>query len=264
MDNKNKSVALITGASTGIGFDLAKLFAKDKWELVLVARNKSKLEEVAKELETANATKVHIFACDLSQKEAVQELFHFTKDRNLFVEVLVNNAGFGISGNFSENSLEDELNMIDLNIHSLVHLTKIYCRDMIANKKGRILNVASTAAFQPGPFMSNYYATKAYVLSFSEGIREELLGSGVSVSVLCPGPTVTEFQKRAKMGNEKLLKGPLAMDSMTVAKQGYAGLMSGKAIIISGIINWLMAESIRFTPRFLARKIVGFVNKKLK
>ncbi|MDX1957624.1 MAG: SDR family oxidoreductase [Leptospiraceae bacterium] len=264
MDSQSKRVALITGASTGIGYDLAKIFAKEKWDLVLVARNKSKLEEVSKEIENEFKVTVNIFPADLSLNESVEELYHFTKDRNLFVEVLVNNAGFGKAGEFISNSLEDELGMIDLNIRSLVHLTKLYTRDMIANKKGKILNVASTASFQPGPFMSNYYATKSYVLHFSEGLYEELKPKGITVTTLCPGPTRTEFQARAEMGNEKLVKGFLAMDSYPVALLGYKGLMSGKPIVIAGFINSMMATSIRFTPRFMVRKLLGYVNRKAK
>jgi len=168
----------------------------------------------------------------------------------------VNNAGFGVFGKFSENSLAEELNTMQLNMTALVLLTKLYISGMIAARSGKIMNVASTAAFQPGPLMAVYYATKSFVLSFSEAIANELEGTGVTVTALCPGPTATEFQTRAQMQNSGLVKGRKMMDARTVAEAGYRAMMSGKTVVIPGLGNKLLAQSIRFSPRRLVTKIV--------
>jgi short-subunit dehydrogenase len=190
--------ALITGASAGIGLELARVFAKHGYGLALVARNQKRLEEIAAELKPAA---VQVIAMDLSLPDAPQELHRLVPK----VDVLVNNAGFGVYGKFAANSLPEELNMMQLNMTALVILTKLYLAGMLAARSGRIMNVASTAAFQPGPLMAIYYATKAFVLSFSEAIANELEGTGVTVTALCPGPTATEFQERGKMQNSGLV-----------------------------------------------------------
>lgn len=241
--------ALITGASTGIGLELARMFAREGYSLVLVARDRARLEKLAAELRPAS---VHVIAKDLSQPDVPQEI-HRQVPR---VDVLVNNAGFSDFGKFAETSLSEELKMIQVNMTAPVILTKLYLSGMIAARSGRIMNVASTAAFQPGPLMAVYYASKAFLLSFSEAIANELEGTGVTVTALCPGPTATEFQERAKMQDSGLVKGKKIMDAQTVAEAGYRGLMAGKTIVIPGLKNKLLAQSIRISPRSMVTKTV--------
>lgn len=259
-----KGVVLITGASVGIGYELAKLFAKDKRDLLLIARNVKKLEEVAKELKAISPIQVYTFACDLANPESPKKIFGFTQKENLFVETLVNNAGFGSNGYFHELPIQDELNMIQVNITSLVHLTRLYLPEMVQKKQGSILNVASTAAFQPGPFMSNYYATKAYVLHFTEGLAEEVKPFGIQVSALCPGPTHTEFQKRANLNESLLFKTPFTMSAEEVAKSGYEAFKKGKVIHITGVMNKFLSKAVALSPRSLIRTITGTLNKTAK
>jgi short-subunit dehydrogenase len=247
--------ALITGASTGIGYELARLLARDKYRLVLVSRNRARLEQRAKELHQLGSPDVRIIARDLAELEAPDEIFAETERAGLRIDVLVNNAGFGVRGPFAKTNLDDELEMMQLNVVALVHLTKLYLPQMLARKSGRILQVASTAGFQPGPFMAVYYATKAFVLSFSEAIYEELRGTGVTVTCLCPGATETEFADRAGMRSSKLFQ-MRVMDARSVATQGYRGMLAGKPLVITGARNWLVAQSVRFSPRWLVRKIV--------
>src|SRR5712692_6004686 len=185
------STALITGASGGIGYELAKLFARDSYNLVLVARSADKLAQLAAELEKAYQIRATVVAVDLAQPDGPEQVFAATQKAAIEVDVLVNNAGFGQFGFYVETDLQEELQQIQLNIASLTHLTKLYVRPMVERRHGRILNVASTAAFQPGPLMAVYYATKAYVLSFSAALSNELQGTGVSVTALCPGPTAS-------------------------------------------------------------------------
>ena len=255
----SQRTALITGASFGIGLELARIFAREGYNLVLVARTADRLRQVASELEKANGTRSLILASDLAAPGAAAYVHDQTTRAELAVDVLVNNAGFGQFGLFAENDLEECLQQIQLNITTLTHLTRLYLPDMLARKSGRILNVASTAAFQAGPLMSVYYATKAYVLHFSEGIANELQGTGVTVTCLCPGPTVTEFHKRANMLTSRMLQFG-AMDARTVAEDGYRGLMAGKPVVISGFRNWLVAQSVRFSPR----RLVTAVARKLQ
>ena len=245
---------LITGASGGIGYELAKLFARNHHNLVLVARSADKLRQLASELEKAHGTRSLILATDLTEPGASAYVLDQTTRADLQVDVLVNNAGFGQYGMFADNDLEECLRQIQLNVTTLTHLTHLYLPAMIARKTGRILNVASTAAFQPGPLMAVYFATKAYVLHFSEALANELRGSGVTVTCLCPGATATEFHKRANATGQRLLKFG-AMDARTVAEDGYRALMAGKPVVISGFKNWLLAQSVRFSPRRLVTAI---------
>lgn len=240
--------ALITGASGGIGSELAKLFAKDKYNLVLVARSGARLVQFADELETQFGVSVRTVPLDLSLPEAPQELFDELQRGGIVVDVLVNNAGFGKLGEFAKIPWEDSLGQIQLNITALTNLTRLFLGPMLERRSGRILNVASTAAFQAGPLMSVYYATKAYVLLFSEGLASELRGTGVSVTCLCPGPTDTQFQKRSGVESARLFKAGV-MDAKTVARTGYRGLLKGRTVVIAGLRNRLIAESIRFAPR---------------
>jgi short-subunit dehydrogenase len=191
--------ALITGASTGIGFEFAKLFAADGYNLVLIARDEQKLREIAGSLPSKFNISVKIYPKDLSVTGDIEKLVRQIREDVGTIEVLVNNAGFGLSGAFVDTDLARELEMIQLNVVSLVIFTKLWAKEMVQRKGGKILNVASTAAFQPGPLMAIYYATKAFVLSFSEALAEELKERGVTITALCPGPTATQFSKRAEL-----------------------------------------------------------------
>jgi uncharacterized protein len=251
--------ALITGASGGIGYELAKLFAKDHYNVVLVARSAPKLTQFADELQRQFSVSAKAVPLDLTAVAAPQFLFDQLQREGIMVDVLVNNAGYGVLGEFSKVSVDESLGQIQLNIIALTHLTKLFLGPMIERHSGKIMNVASTAGFQPGPLMTVYYASKAYVISFSEGLANELKGSGVTVTCLCPGPTETSLQERAGMENTRLVKSLRPMDAKTVARDGYRGLMAGKTLVISGFRNWLVAESVRFSPR----KLVTAVSRKL-
>ena len=255
----DRKTALITGASSGIGLELARIFARENHHLVLVARRADKLRQLAAELEKAHGTRSLILAVDLTEPGASAYVLDQTTRADVTVDVLVNNAGFGQYGPFAQSDLEECLRQIQLNVTTLTHLTRLYLPGMIERGSGRVLNVASTAAFQAGPLMAVYYATKAYVLHFSEAIANELQGSGVTVTCLCPGPTTTEFHKRANMMNSRLLQFG-SMDARTVAEDGYRALMSGKPVVISGFKNWLLAQSVRFSPR----QMVTAVARKLQ
>ena len=259
MPTPDRKTALITGASFGIGLEFARIFAREGYNLVLVARSADKLRQLASELEKAHGTRSLILATDLTEPGAPAYILDQTTRAGIHVDVLVNNAGFGQYGMFIENDLEECLRQIQLNVTALTHLTRLYLPAMIERAKierdgGRILNVASTAAFQPGPLMAVYYATKAYVLHLSEAIANELAETGVTVTCLCPGPTATEFQKRANISGIRLTKYG-TMDARTVAEDGYRGLMAGKPVVISGLKNWLVAQSVRFAPRSMVAAI---------
>jgi len=255
--------ALITGASTGIGFELSHIFAQEGYNLIIVARNEIRLKNLAKEIEKKYGNKVAVMAQDLSKANSPEELYQKVKKAKLNVDILVNNAGFATYGKFASTDLNVELEMIQVNITTLTHLSKLFLRDMVKQNSGKILNVASTAAFQPGPLMAVYFATKAYVLSFSQALQNELTGTAISVSALCPGPTATQFSERAKMGKSKLFQNQI-MDAKTVAQQGFEGLMKNKAIIIPGFKNRLLVFSERFTPRSLVIKLVRKIQEEEK
>lgn len=255
-----KKTALITGASVGIGLEFCKLFARDGYDLVLVARSQDKLEQLAKSLREEFKITAQVIAKDLAKADSAQSLFDETQAKGIQIDVLVNNAGIGTSGKFTDLDLEGELNMIQLNVTSLVSLCHLFGKEMSKNKQGKILNVASTASFQPGPFMANYYASKSYVLLFSEALHEELSKDGVSVTALCPGPTATDFFTAADMTSTNLAKSPLIMPANKVARIGYDALNKGKAVVVSGWMNWLMAQSVRISPRFVIRKVVSYLN----
>jgi short-subunit dehydrogenase len=258
-----RKTALITGASGGIGYELAKLFANDGYNLVLVARNATKLAEFSAELEKQFAVSVKPAPLDLTSGPAPQFLFDQLQREGIVVNVLVNNAGYGKYGEFSEIKLEEALGQIQLNIIALTALTKLFLVPMVAQHSGKIMNVASTAGFQPGPLMAVYYASKAYVISFSEALANELNGSGVTVTCLCPGPTETGFAARAENDQSRLFKQLGAMDVKTVARDGYRGLMKGKTLVISGLRNWMVAESVRIAPRKVATAISRWVSEKV-
>lgn len=257
-----EQTALITGASGGIGYELAKLFARDGYNLVLVARSEEKLTQIAQEFTEQFKVKVEIIVKDLSLATAPAEIFTKVQQAGIKVDVLVNNAGFGTYGFFHETDLKTELEMLQVNVVSLTHLTKLFLKDMVKQGYGKILNVSSSAAFQPGPLLAVYFATKAYVLSFSEAIANELEGTGVSVTVVCPGTTASGFQQRAAMEESKLVTSQNVMDAETVAKISYQGLMANKTLVVPGIKNKLLAEAVRFTPRKMVVKIARSMNSK--
>ena len=250
--------ALITGASSGIGLELARTFARHKHDVVLVARQEARLVELAQEL-TGQGVRAHVIAADLSLPGAAASLVDRVHADRLQVDILVNNAGFGLFGAFAETALETELQMIQLNIAVVTELTKRFLPAMLARRSGRILNLASTAAFLPGPLMSVYYATKAYVLSFTDALANELEGTGVSITALCPGPTASGFQAAAHLEKSKLMAGKRLPSSQEVAEFGYDALMSGTPIAIPGMLNKLTAAVPRFFPRAVVRRMVRSV-----
>jgi short-subunit dehydrogenase len=251
-----RQTALITGASGGIGLELARLFAAGGYDLVLVARSAAKLEELAGELRKHGGA-VGVLVKDLAKPESPEEVFRELEAAGIAVDVLVNNAGFATYGPFVEIDLGRELEELQLNVVTLTHLTKKLLPGMLARRRGGVLNLASTAGFQPGPLMAVYYATKAYVISFSEALAEELSGTGVTVTALCPGPTATGFQRRAGLEDSKLFSGMLQVaDAAAVARAGYEGFRAGKRIVIPGLINKLGVQSIRVSPRALITKMV--------
>ncbi len=245
--------ALVTGASTGIGYELAKLLARDGYELFLVARNSPKLDAAARELK---ATPV---PADLATGDGAGQVFAALN--GTVPDILINNAGFGMVGPFAEQDAKTHLDMIQVNITSLVELTRLVLPGMVARRSGRIMNVASTAAFQPGPLMAVYYASKAFVLSFTEAISEEVRRQGVTVTALCPGPTATEFGARARMEQTKLFKGGMkVMSGAEVARLGYAAMLKGKAVAITGLPNRLGVQGLRLAPLAWVRRIVYGLN----
>jgi short-subunit dehydrogenase len=254
---------LITGASGGIGYELAKLFARDHHDLVLVARSADKLGQVATELRAHGVT-VKTIALDLATHPAPKFLFDQLQSDGTTIDILVNNAGYGSFGDFAQMPEPEILGQLDLNIRALTELTRLILPAMIARRSGRILNVASTAGFQPGPLMAVYYASKAYVVSFSEAIANELRNSGVTVTCFCPGATHTGFAARAGIEKSRLFKTLGAMSAEKVALDGYRALMEGRTLAISGTHNWLVAQSTRFAPRKLVTAISRWVAEKVE
>jgi short-subunit dehydrogenase len=256
------ATALITGASNGIGLELAKVHASKGGDLVLVARNILKLDELKSELERKYKIKVYTIGKDLSAQNAAQEVYDETKKQNIQIDYLVNNAGFGDFGMFAETDWNKELLMINLNITTLTQFTKLYLQDMVARKSGKIMNVASTAAFQSGPTMAVYYATKAYVWSFSEAVDNEVSDKGVTITTLCPGATESGFQAAAAMEESALVKGKKLPTSAEVAEYGYKAMLKGKTVAIHGLMNYIMANSVRFTPRAIVVKLTRKIQDK--
>jgi short-subunit dehydrogenase len=253
---------VITGASSGIGLEMARVAAADGRELALVARGEEKLRELAGELRRKHSVRVEVIAADLARSGAAGEIVSRLATLGVPIDALVNNAGFGVYGPFTETSLETELQILQVNIVALTELTKRLLPDMVARRQGRILNVASTAAFFPGPLMAVYYASKAYVLSFSEAIANELAGTGVTVTVLCPGPTASGFQAAAKLEESKLMAGKTLATSREVAEAGYAAMMAGKSIEIPGLSNKLLALMPRMLPRRSVASLVRGVQER--
>jgi len=249
------ATALITGASSGIGLELARVFAADGVNVILSARSEDKLLALAKEVSEAHHVKAEVVVSDLSVVGAAQGLYDAVKEKGLAVDYLVNNAGFGVYGEFKETAWEDEGAMLQLNIVALTHLTKLFVPDFIARGSGRILNVASTASFQPGPLMAAYFASKAYVLSFSEALANELKGTGVTVTALCPGATATGFQDAAGASGSRLFETRTLPTGADVAKYGYKVMMRGKRVAVHGLLNRILAQSNRFAPRAMSMAI---------
>lgn len=252
--------ALITGASSGIGLELARIFAANNCNLVLAARNESAMNELAAELTEKFKIKVKVIAKDLSDKNSPKEIFAELENEKIEIDYLINNAGFGGYGNFHETDWKKEEDMIQVNVIALAELSKLFVKQMVKRNSGRILNVASTAAFQPGPLMSIYYATKAFVLSLSEAMAYELKNTNVTVTCLCPGPTKSNFQKAANITESKLAKGVNAT-SFEVALCGYNAMMKGKFVAIEGFMNNLLAFVVRFMPRKMVLATVYKIQK---
>lgn len=249
---------LVTGASSGIGECFAKELALQGRSLVLVARSTAKLEALAAELKAAHGVAVEVVTADLSLPDSADAVFSACRERGLEVDLLINNAGFGLIGSFAELDAKRVRQMVDLNVGALTDLCRAVAPGMIERKRGGIINVASTAAFQPGPKMAVYFATKAFVLSFSEALHEELKPYGVNVSCLCPGPTRTEFGEVAGFGGNGLFD-KVAMEAPAVVAAGLRALDKNKAVVVPGLLNKLTANSGRFAPRSVVRKIAGAI-----
>jgi short-subunit dehydrogenase len=248
--------ALITGASVGIGRELAQIFAEHGFNLVLVARDAQRLNRLSEELKSARQIQTQVLAQDLSDPEAPTRVFEQVRGKE--ISVLVNNAGFGAYGPFLETDLSVQTDMMQVNMTALVELTQLFARSMVERRQGRILNVASTAAFQPGPLLSIYYASKAFVYSFTYALADELAGTGVTATALCPGMTKTEFQERAHLaGNGRW---PL-MSARSVAEKGYVGLMKGKRVVIPGLMNQVSSFIAKRAPARLTTLVVRRIHK---
>jgi short-subunit dehydrogenase len=252
--------ALITGASAGLGRELAKLAAVDGVNLVLVARRRDRLEELARELSAAHGVAVTVSAADLADPAAPSAICEQVAAGGIAVDYLVNNAGFGSVGPFAKADLARQLEMITVNVRALVELTHRFLPGMLARKQGRILNIASVAGFVPGPFMATYYASKAFVLSFTEALATELSGTGVTVTASCPGPTKTEFSEVARNDEAKLYRRNVAT-AETVARHAYRAMLAGTTVAVPGLMNKLLVQSVRTAPRATLCSIVAGLNR---
>ena len=255
-----RETALVTGASGGIGEDLARLIAAGDRNVVLLARSTDKLQALASDLSSAHRIDATVLAADLAEPGAADQVARTLAARGTTIDMLVNNAGFGTAGGFVREEAAEQLRLLQVNILALTALTRLLLPGMIERGRGRVLNVASTAAFQPGPFMAIYYASKAYVLSFSEALSEETAGTGVTITCLCPGPTKTGFQDRAHIQKARIFHLGFMMDSATVAQAGYDGMLSGQRLVIPGMVNKIGVQSVRTTPRAIVLKIVRYLN----
>lgn len=254
MKGRNERTALITGASSGIGTALAEEFARNGHDLVLVARREGRLEQVGGRLSQQYGVDASIISKDLSLPEAAREVFNELHERSVHIDILVNNAGMIVYGEFSENDLDVELRMIGVNLLATTKLTKLFLPAMIRKGSGRILNLGSNGSFAPSPLNAVYSATKAYVLSFSEAIAEELTSTGVTVTTLCPGATESELQRRAGMDDVRLLQSGV-MSAEKVAEIGYQSLMDGERVVVPGLMNKLQIFLLRFLPRRMVVKL---------
>ena len=259
MKAANSETVLITGASSGIGLELAKCFAADGCRLVLLARDIGALESLAGELRRTNQIEALVMTADLSRPETPGHVFKELEGRGIVVDVLVNNAGFGAQGIFAGLPLQRQLEMVQVNVAALTNLTGLFLPGMIERRRGGVINVGSVAGFLAGPGMAVYYATKAFVLSFTEALAEELAGSGLTVTALCPGPTETNFGKVARGGKVRRLK-ITKMTAQAVAHHGYEAFRHGKIVAIPGLRNRVLIFWIRITPRWLVRRMSKFYN----
>ncbi|MCW3044315.1 MAG: short-chain dehydrogenase/reductase [Actinobacteria bacterium] len=260
MSSGRNPLSLVTGASGGIGEELARILARHGYDLVLVARSADKLAALAERLELDHGIQVRAVAKDLARPDAAAEIHEWLAAEGLTVDVLVNNAGMGLLGKFAEIGIEGDVEMLRLNVEAPTLLTRLLLPSMLERGSGRILSLASTAGFQPGPLMAVYYATKAYVLSFSEALANEVAGTGVTVTALCPGPTETGFSSRAGSEQSRLFKGP-TMDARTAAEAGYAALMAGKPVVVPGFRNRILAFGVRLAPRRVVTQIARRMNE---
>jgi len=256
--------ALITGASSGIGELLASKLAQNGHDVVLVARSTQKLEALSQKLEAEHGVSAYVIPADLADPAAPERILAEVSARSLTVHILVNNAGFGSAGSFLDLDLGAELRMVQVNVMSLIALTHGFGRGMRARGAGRILNIASTAAFQPGPYMATYYATKAFVLAFSLAIAHELRGSGVSVTCHCPGPTATEFAGRAGILESRLHQTAKVATAESVADHAYRAMMAGRSLSVHGALNRLGAVGARFVPHAVLAPIVASLNRRVQ
>lgn len=262
MSNDDKDFVLITGASEGIGRALAEVFARHGHNLVLTARKRARLESLAQELKSEHGIAAFILDLDLAEADGPKALFEAVKAEGIAIDILVNNAGFGLYGPFLERSTGEHGDLVQVNIQALTALCHLFGADMAARGAGRILNVASTVAFMPGPLMATYFASKAFVLRFSESLREELRDQGVGVTCLCPGLTESRFHERAGLLQSNLLRFAVAT-AESVAEAGYRGCMADKAIVLPGLRNRLAPLAERLLPRALLRKIIhGFMTRR--
>ena len=255
-----KKTALITGGSTGIGFELAKCFAAHGHDVILVARHTDTLEAAAGKIEGKYGVKATTLVFDLSDPDSPQRLFDLVTGEAIQIDFLVNNAGFGTHGEFVDTSLDRELDMIQVNVTSVVQLTKLFLPAMVRRKQGRVMNVASTAAFYPGPLAAIYYASKAFVLSFSEAIAEELRDTGVTVTALCPGPTETNFAERARWNESAVFTPAAVATAEDVARFGYAAMMRGRRVAVPGMGNKFLMQADRLAPR----RLVTLITRKIQ
>ena len=255
-----KKTALVTGASAGLGEQFASLFARDGHDVILVARSAARLEALAQKLQQQHSVKAHVVPADLTDPASPQRLYEQVQALGVEVEYLVNNAGFGTTGAFLELERKKEADMVQVNCTALLELSHLFARPMRERGHGRILNIASAAGFQPGPYMATYYATKAFVLSFSEALAHELKGTGVTVTCHCPGATQTEFASRAGNENTRLFQRPGVATAEEVAAHAYQAMMKGRVLSVHGLFNWLGTQSVRFLPRFVPRAIAANLN----
>ena len=266
MDSKEKKlkngVALVTGASEGIGSELVKLFAKNGYDCVLVARNKEKMDKLAAEVEKLYGIKTRVIARDLSLPQSAQEIFDELKNAAVPVNVLVNNAGLGLYGDFAESDMDRNMHMLEVNLMSLTKLTWLFLPGMLARKSGKIMTVGSIASFAPSPRFVLYNASKAYVLFLSEGLSKELKGTGVTVTCLCPGATRTQWHDRANSENIRLHHFSRMIDARPVAELGYQALMRGKRLVIPGCDNNITVLLTKYAPRALVLKIADFLTQR--
>jgi hypothetical protein len=253
------ATALITGASAGLGLEFAKLFAADGHDLVLVARRRDRLEALAGQLQQAHGIKAHVVAADLAVPDGPRRVLEEVRRLGVSIDFLVNNAGFGTSGAFSGIDLKRELEMVQVNIVALLELTRALLPGMIARKSGRILNIGSTAGFQPGPFMAAYYASKAFVNSFTEALWFELRDTGVTATVSCPGATATEFAAVAGSDRSRLFRMGAASPS-AVAREAYRAMMAGRPIVVHGMRNKVGVQLLRVSPRGAIRAVAAALN----